>query len=414
MFDGLKKKLKESVAKLTQRVAEKDEATFEQEEQFTHEKTLEPEQLLKTESEQIDRDQETEEHAEAESPAEEPEPAEQAKESDQEVARRAEKPYHKETLEERESPEPKETLEDKVLEKEERLEKRGVLKRLRGFPAKIAEKSLSANDIDEFIGDVEADLLASNVALEVVDFFRAQLKKELVDAAIRRGQTADHIQAAFRTALLRTVDHGQVDLESLKRPATILFLGFNGSGKTTSIAKVARYLQSRGKTVVIAAADTFRAASIEQLEVHADKLKVKVVKHQYGGDPAAVVFDARKHAEANRIDYVLADTAGRTHVDKNLIDELKKIVRVNRPELKVLVIDSLTGNDAVEQAKLFDQAVGVDAVILTKLDVNKKGGSLLSVCYAIKKPILFLGTGQDQRDLQPFEPQAFVDELLSG
>ncbi|MBL7160634.1 MAG: signal recognition particle-docking protein FtsY [Candidatus Aenigmarchaeota archaeon] len=394
MFDSLKKKLQQGVKKLTKKVADKEDLSFEQEEQFLHEKTVEVEQVIKEEPEKIEEEKEAEEHFEAEPPPETKEPVQE------------------ETLADRELPEPKETMEDEVIKKEEKLEKRGFLKKVRGIPAKVREKELSPGDIDEFISDIESDLIYSNVALNAIDSFKEALKKELVDQKIKRGKTQEVLQEAFEKSLLKIVDQGSVDLDSLPKPTTLLFLGFNGSGKTTSTAKVAHHLQNQGKKVVLAAADTFRAASIEQLEVHGKKLKAKVIKHQYGSDAAAVVFDAKKHAKANKIDYVLADTAGRTHVDKNLIDELKKVVRVNKPDLKVLVIDSLTGNDAVEQAVLFDKAVGVDAILLTKLDVNKKGGSILSVSWAIKKPVLFLGTGQDYKDLVAFKPKEFVKELL--
>lgn len=399
MFDSLKKKLKQGIKRLTREVAKKrEELSFEKEEQFAHEKEIITEEHLKEEPEQIEKEQEREEHFEAESPPEKREPE-----------------LGKETLKERELPEPKETLEDTILEKEEKLEKKGFLRKIKGVPARIREKELSPKDIDEFFSEAEADLLYSNVAVEVIEFFKESLKKELVEKKIKRGRTEELLTAAFEKALLEIVDQGSVDLEALlkkKKPATLVFLGFNGSGKTTSIAKIASYLMEKKYKPVLAAADTFRAASIEQLEHHGKKLGIKTIKHQYGGDPAAVVFDAKKHARAKRLDVVLADTAGRSHTDKNLMDELKKIVRVNEPDLKILVVDSLTGNDAVEQAKLFHEAVGVDAVILTKLDVNKKGGSILSVCYAIKKPILFLGTGQKYKDLIKFEPQAFVKELL--
>jgi len=394
MFDSLKKKLKSGIKKLTKEVAKKEpEHSFEEEEQFLHEKEVSVEQAIKEEPDKIEEEKEKEEHFEEELVDEEPK-------------------IEEETLEKREPPEPKPTLEDKLLKKEEVLEKRGFLKKVRGIPTKIKEKQLSAKDIDSFFSEIESDLLYSNVALEVIDFFKEALKKELASKKIKRGQTEEVLRQAFEKALLEIVDQGSIDLEAIKKPATLVFLGFNGSGKTTSIAKAAQYLKSKKLKPVLAAADTFRAASLEQLEHHGKKLGLKTIKHKYGSDPAAVVFDARKHADSNKLDFVLADTAGRTHVDKNLLDELKKIVRVNKPDLKVLVVDSLTGNDAVEQAKLFDKAVGVDAVILTKIDVNKKGGSLLSVAYAIKKPILFLGTGQKYNDLLKFEPKKFVQELL--
>ena len=390
MFDSLRKKLKSGLKKLGREVAESQpEPTVEQEQTFV---TEAPPETKAEESERIEKEEEQEEHLDeqVDGPLEE----------------------RPETLAEREPPLPVPALEDKILKKEEQLEKKGFLHKLRGLPAKVREKELSAKDIDSFISELEADLLYSNVALEVIDFFREALKEELVERTIKRGKTEETLKAAFEAALLRIVDQGTVDLAGLPKPATLVFLGFNGAGKTTSIAKVAQYFKDQNKTVVLAAADTFRAASIEQLEHHGKKLGVRVIKHQYGGDPAAVVFDAKKHAKSKGIDIVLADTAGRTHIDKNLLDELKKVVRVNKPDLKILVVDSLTGNDAVEQAKLFHEAVGVDAVMLTKLDVNKKGGSLLSVAYAIKKPILFLGTGQEYKDLIHFDPRAFVKELL--
>jgi fused signal recognition particle receptor len=280
----------------------------------------------------------------------------------------------------------------------------------------ITRRELTGKDIDDFFRESETELLQANVALEVVDFMRESLREKLSGRQASRGRTGEFVRGAFRESLLEIVDQGRVDLSGLIRkkdgPALLVFLGFNGSGKTTSIAKVAEYLKARGHRPVLAAADTFRAASIEQLEHHGERLGLRVIKHQYGADSAAVVFDAVKYAKSRGNDVVLADTAGRSHADRNLMDELSKVIRVNRPDLRILVVDSLTGNDAVEQAKRFDEAAGVDAVIMTKADVNEKGGSILSVCYAIKKPVLFLGTGQEYRDLEGFVPDRFVKELL--
>jgi len=289
----------------------------------------------------------------------------------------------------------------------------GFMSRLR---AKVTEKTLTEEDIDSFFNAYEMELLQYNIALEVVDFLKQRLKESLAGKPMPRVGTEDKIRAAFREALLEIVSQGDVDVAKAFKSGNgkpcFIFLGFNGSGKTTSLAKVCRYLLDRNVSVVMAAGDSFRAASIEQLQHHGDKLGVKVIKHEYGADSAAVIFDAVKYAESHGIDVVLADTAGRTHADKNLMDELKKVMRVNQPRLKILVIDSLTGNDAVEQARRFHEAVGVDGVIMSKSDVNEKGGSVLSVCYAIRKPILFLGTGQGYTDIERFEPEKFVDELL--
>ncbi|MFH1294779.1 MAG: signal recognition particle-docking protein FtsY [Candidatus Aenigmatarchaeota archaeon] len=284
------------------------------------------------------------------------------------------------------------------------------------FKSKVTEKTITSEDIDKFFSGQETDLLQSNIALEVADYIRQRLKEEIADTPIKRSHVEDNIKETFHKILMEIVDQSNLDIvkaveKGVGKPCFI-FLGFNGAGKTTSLAKVGNYLLGKGKSVVFAAGDSFRAASIEQIQHHGDKLGIKVIKHTYGADSAAVIFDAVKYAESHGVDIVLADTAGRMHSDKNLIDELKKVVRVNQPRLKILVIDSLTGNDAVEQAKAFNDAVGVDAVIMGKADVNEKGGSILSVCYAIKKPILFLGTGQEYKDLQRFDPKKFVDELL--
>jgi fused signal recognition particle receptor len=285
----------------------------------------------------------------------------------------------------------------------------------KGLGEMVLEKKMSEKDIDDFFSEIELDLMEANVALEVVDFLKERIKQHLVNKQFKRGKVKDSLIKAFEDILMEIFDQGTVDLEELlkkKKPVCIVFIGFNGSGKTTSIAKLTRYLQDRKYKVVLAAGDTFRAASIEQLENHGKRLGVKVIKHEYGADSAAVIFDAVKHAESKGIDFVLADTAGRTHQDKNLMDEIKKVVRVNKPELKVLVVDSLTGNDVIEQAQQFDKTVGIDCMIFTKVDVNQKGGSLLSACYAIKKPILFIGTGQSYDSIEIFEPKKFVKDLM--
>ena len=283
----------------------------------------------------------------------------------------------------------------------------------------LFQKTIKEKDIEDFFHDIEIDLLESNIALEVVDEMKSSLKKSLVGKSSKLIGSGKEIKEAFEKSLVEILDQGKIDIDKIIKEAKkenncacFIFLGFNGSGKTTSIAKLAQFLTKKGYRVVLAAADTFRAASIEQIEYHAEKLNLKVIKHQYGADSAAVIFDAVKHGSKNGYDVVLADTAGRSHADKNLMDELKKIVRVNKPQLKILVIDSLTGNDAVEQAKSFNDAVGVDAVVLTKTDVDNKGGSILSVCHTIKKPILFLGTGQKYDDIDIFNPEKFVEDLL--
>jgi len=195
-------------------------------------------------------------------------------------------------------------------------------------------------------------------------------------------------------------------------PYVIVFVGINGTGKTTTIAKIAQLLTGKGYSVVLACSDTYRAGSIEQLEEHAKRLGVRMIKHQYGADPAAVAYDTISHAKANGINVVLIDTAGRIQTDKNLMNELAKIKRVINPDLTILVVDALTGNDAVMQAEEFHKSVGIDAAILTKIDADTKGGSALSVTHITGKPIIYVGTGQKYRDLEEFKPEKFTKMIL--
>jgi fused signal recognition particle receptor len=198
----------------------------------------------------------------------------------------------------------------------------------------------------------------------------------------------------------------------LNEPFVIVFVGINGTGKTTSIAKIAKLLMKQGYSVVLACSDTYRAGSIEQLEEHARRLGVRIIKHTYGADPAAVAYDAINHAKAHGIAIVLIDTAGRIQTDRNLMNELAKVKRVIQPDLTILTVDSLTGNDAVMQAEEFNQSVGIDGSILTKVDADTKGGSALSVTYVTRKPILFIGTGQKYEDLQEFNAEQFTQMIL--
>ena len=250
--------------------------------------------------------------------------------------------------------------------------------------------------------------------MEVSEKIKNDLKKSLVGKEIKRGETKKIVVDTLRDSLLEILSVPEINLlESVKtkKPVKILFLGFNGSGKTTSLAKMGKWLIDNGHSCVFAAADTFRAASVEQLEEHAKRIGVNVIKHRYGADPAAVVYDAIEHAKAKGIDFVLADSAGRAHTNRNLMDQMQKIIRVNKPDLKILVIDSLTGNDAVLQARMFNE-VGVDAVIFTKVDVNEKGGAILSATHELKKPILFLGLGQEYENIEIFDKDKFVSTIL--
>ncbi|MCX6695798.1 MAG: signal recognition particle-docking protein FtsY [Candidatus Altiarchaeota archaeon] len=276
---------------------------------------------------------------------------------------------------------------------------------------------LTQADLESLLYELHLDLLQSDVAMQTADDIVAEIKKSLVGSEVEKDKVQEFVKGMIHKALEDTVAPGEgLDIveriRNSQKPFKIVFLGVNGTGKTTTMAKVARYLMDNNITVVLAAGDTFRAGAIEQLQKHAGNVGLKVITHQKSADSAAVIYDAVEHAKAKNIDVVLADTAGRMQTNVNLMDELKKIVRVNKPDLRVFVGDALTGNDAVEQARKFNQEVGIDAVILTKIDADAKGGSALSIAHEIKKPIIFVGVGQGYADLKPFDKKWFVDSII--
>lgn len=291
-----------------------------------------------------------------------------------------------------------------------------------GFFGKLARKlsisTLTQEQFDELFPELEFILLENNVALEVVDKIHDELSKDLVGIEIKKSEIQETIINSLKEIISNILIEPPDLLEQIKKklsgPFTIIFVGINGSGKTTSIAKVAHLLKEKGISCVLAAGDTFRAASIEQLKTHAERLSVPIIAHQYGADPAAVAFDAIKYAEAHNIKAVLIDTAGRMYTKTNLIKEMEKIVRISKPDLKIFVGEAITGNDATVQSRTFNEAINISGIILTKSDVDEKGGAILSVSQVTGKPIYFLGTGQEYSDLTPFTKKNVLKSLGLG
>lgn len=288
----------------------------------------------------------------------------------------------------------------------------------KGFFEKLTErvvaKKINSEKFEDMFFEFEVVLLENNVAVEVIEKIKEDLRKSIVDRPIRRNKIEETIIASLTESINDVLSSPSIDIfEKMKnkKPFVICFVGINGSGKTTTIAKVAKMLLDKNKKVVLAAADTFRAAAIDQLQIHADNLNVKMIKHDYGSDPAAVAFDAVKYAEAKGADAVLIDTAGRLHSNTNLVDEMKKIMRVAKPDMKIFVGEAITGNDCIEQASKFNEAIGIDGIILSKADIDEKGGASISVSYVTKKPILFLGTGQEYSDIKPFDKDEIIGSL---
>ena len=288
------------------------------------------------------------------------------------------------------------------------------------FYDRIAKTELTGKDLDNVLDQFQLSLIENDVAVSAADFVGNQLREKLRDVQFARfTDPRARVKVILQEVLLSLLQRaGQLDIfalidkkKSIGEPAVLVFIGINGTGKTTSIAKLAHVLQKRGRSVILAASDTYRSGSIEQLEEHARRIGVRVIKHQYGADPAAVAFDAVNYAKAHRINAVLIDTAGRMQNNKNLLEEMRKIVRVTSPDLTILVVDALTGNDAVEQGKVFSEAVKIDGIILAKLDADVKGGSAISLSYIMGKPVAMVGTGQKYDDLEPFQAEAIVKNL---
>jgi len=392
MFKFLQDKLKSAVSKFSKEVSDEHEESVEKKE----------EELLEQEKEVVEEEKQLEEQ-----PKEEVAPIEQ--EVQQAVKQEEEKQLEQERID----------LEKEIEEKKEKklfglIKRKKPKKEKKGFLKKITTKKINKDKFEELFWDMELALLENNVAVEIIEKIKQDLAKSLVGKPLTRTKITETINNTLKDSIKNVLETDKINLFDQikeKKPFVICFVGINGSGKTTTIAKVANLLKKRDLSCVLAASDTFRAAAIDQLQHHADKLKLKLIKQDYGSDPAAVAFDAIKHAKAKKIDVVLIDTAGRMHSNDNLIDEMKKIIRVAKPDLKIFVGESITGNDCIEQAQKFNNAVEIDGIILSKADIDEKGGAALSVSYITKKPIIYIGTGQEYDDLKEFNSNIVLGSL---
>ena len=297
----------------------------------------------------------------------------------------------------------------------ERL-KQGLKKTKESILGQVNNIFKSFSKVDEdMLEELEEVLIASDVGVGVTSDIIEKLRQAIKEKHISEPEIA-------RTELMSILEDVIGDNEGLNlstKPSVVFVIGVNGVGKTTSIAKLAHKLKSEGKTVALAAADTFRAAAIDQLEIWAQRVGVPVIKHSEGSDPAAVVFDAASYVKSHGTDVLIVDTAGRLHVKKNLMDELAKIARVLDRELpgcdreNLLVLDAVTGQNAINQAKEFTRAANITGIILTKLDGTAKGGVIISVKTELGIPVKFIGVGEQMDDLQEFDRASFIDALFS-
>jgi len=404
MFKSLKDKLGSWIKKAKEKLSEKpieeteeiteEEVEKETEEEPTVEEEKETEEIIEEALEEPKKEEEVEKKEPSEKPLSvlEKEPIIEEEKETEEII--------------------EEALEEPKKEEEKKPEKKGFLARVKSS----LKYKISESDFKELFEDLELGLLENNVAMEVVEAIGSSLEKDLVGKEIKKDDLEKEIKIGLKKAMQDIIIEPDNILDTIKavrgeKPFVILFFGINGAGKTTSLAKFSNLLKKEGITSVLAAADTFRAASMEQLQIHADKLGVKMIKHDYGSDPSAVAYDAIEYAKAHKIDVVLVDTAGRMHTKEDLLREMEKIVRVSNPDLKVFVAESIAGNDATEQAKAFNDAIEIDGTILTKTDVDEKGGTIISISHAISKPIFYLATGQGYDDLEPFNKDDFISKL---
>ena len=388
MFDLLKKKLADFSKKLSGKIEEKAEIVEQKKEEQELEELTEEEKEALEEIGQEDLGKHSIQEKEIE---------ESRSLSDESIEIKIEEPSIKVSFEERKP-------ELKI----------GAAKKISSILSR--EITLTEKDVTGFLEELELSLLEADVEQETAEKIVKEIRKEIVGKKIeKRLDINQFVKQEIKKILAEIMKTNEINFlkeTGKKKPFIVLVLGPNGAGKTTSIAKLCHLLQKHKKSVILSASDTFRAASIEQLEKHSKALGTRMVKHNYGADPTAVAFDAVEAAKANNIDVVLIDSAGRQDTNKNLLNELKKMERVIKPDLKIFVAEAFAGNALIEQATQFNEWVGIDGFILTKIDTDAKGGTAISLLYKLKKPILFVGTGQKYEDLIEFHSSFIIDRIV--
>ncbi len=286
--------------------------------------------------------------------------------------------------------------------------------------AVFREVRVSHNDVEPFLEQLKISLLQSDVNYEVTEKILSKMETELTARPIEAKDLQRNISGIIRSSILSVLSKGSdIDMIGNARarkgsgdPFRILFLGPNGAGKTTAMAKLAHMFMKNGFTCVLSASDTFRAAAIEQTAYHASKLGIHAIKGNYGADPASIAFDAIAYAKAHGIDVVLIDSAGRQETNRSLMEEIKKMVRVAKPDMKIFVGESITGNALLNQVREFNEAVRLDGIILTKLDADAKGGNTLSILSETNVPVLFFGTGESYDAIMAYSPEFVLDSII--
>ncbi len=267
--------------------------------------------------------------------------------------------------------------------------------------------------VDELKDEFFNILLESDVSIETTEYILAEFEKK---ADEEKRMKRDNAIELLKEILLRILNDARTSFNFLKqdkKPFIVLFIGINGTGKTTTVGKLSYFLLKNGKTVAMGASDTFRAGAIDQLKIHGENLGVRVIYQGMGSDPAAVAYDTIEHAKARKLDYAIIDTAGRMQTNRNLMEEMKKIKRISKPDLTILTVDAMAANDAIEQASTFKKEIGFDGLIVNKMDTDARGGSIFSIAHQFRKPIYFIGVGQNMQDLIPYDPKYIIDKIFS-